>query len=453
MRSRRVIYRGVTALAVVLLLTIGITIWKGPAISFAADSGPATTQPVASVDVKPAPMTAAQQQVGGVMPTQQVLSQLYDQVSPSVVNIQVTMDAQASGGSQLPLPGFPFDPFGNPGSAAPAQAEGTGWVFDNQGHIVTNNHVVENTSSIVVYFSNGMWADATVVATDPQADLAVIKVTPPDGMELHPLTLAATDSLRVGYYVAAIGSPFGLDETMTLGIVSALGRSFRGDSTNGASYTLPDVIQTDAAINPGNSGGPLLDMQGEVVGVNFAINSPVRANSGVGFAIPVAVIEKVVPALIQSGAYQYSYVGIAGQTITADVAQQGKLQTHSPGVLVGQVVAGGPADKAGLQEGDIITAIGDKRVASFDDLIGYLFVNTSPGDKVTLHIVRNGNEQTVDVTLGTAPNRDEGADPGAIAEWGDSPDHDWQGHPDGEAGRGRCRTHDDHRLRQGRTAE
>jgi 2-alkenal reductase len=268
-----------------------------------------------------------------------------------VVSIHVTLDAEAAAAAGQSIPDLPFPfPFGMPDQGeqgqAPVQpmAEGSGFIYDNDGHIVTNNHVVESADEIMVYFYNGMWAKAEVVATDPSADLAVLKVTPPDGMQWQPLVLGKDDALRTGYYVVAMGSPFGLEETMTLGVVSALDRSMpTGDVATGSSYSLPDVIQTDTAINPGNSGGPLLNLKGEVVGVNFAINSATRSNSGVGFAIPVSVINKVVPALIDDGKYTYSYLGISGQTIDATVAADKNLDDNTLGVYVGEVVSGGPA--------------------------------------------------------------------------------------------------------------
>ncbi|MEZ4862396.1 MAG: trypsin-like peptidase domain-containing protein [Caldilineaceae bacterium] len=372
----------------------------------------ASSQPQAVVENTT--VTAAQQQVAAISPSQDTLAQLYDTASPSVVNIQVTINTPQQAPSQgSPFP-FPF-PFGQGNgqqqAPQPAQAEGSGFIYDTEGHIVTNNHVVADAdpSNIVVYFSNGEWAMAKLVARDPQADLAVLQVTPPSNMTLTPLKLATPDSIRVGYYVAAIGSPFGLDETMTTGVVSALGRSMpTSDSTTGApTYSLPDLIQTDAAINPGNSGGPLLNLNGEVVGVNFAINSPVRANSGVGFAIPVSVVDKVVPALIKDGAYHYAYLGIAGQSITEQVAQENNLTDNTLGVYVGEVTAQGPADKAGLQANDIITGIDNQPVSRFEDLLSYLFNNTTPNQKVTLHILRNGKAMTLDVTLGERPSAEQ----------------------------------------------
>jgi 2-alkenal reductase len=393
----------VTAVAVVLLALFfgaGLAKWDTD-ISWAAAVNQITgSQPAAEI-------TAEQAQLAEVMPTQQVLADLYDQVAPSVVNIQVTGELGAMMLPELPED-FPFelpDGFGLPeGEQAPVQGQGSGFIYDADGHIVTNNHVVEGATGIVVYFSNGMWADAELVANDPAADLAVIKVTPPDGMEWRPLPLAAANSLRPGYYVAAMGSPFGLAETMTLGVVSALGRSFpTGDVASGSSYSLPDVIQTDTAINPGNSGGPLLSLNGEVVGVNFAINSTTQANSGVGFAIPVSVVEKVVPALIEGGKFTYAYLGLAGQSINDVVAEENSLDDNTLGVWVAEVVDGAPAAEAGVEPGDIIVSIGGESVTQFEDLISYLFQQANPGDTVALGIVRNGEEITVDVTVAERP--------------------------------------------------
>jgi len=348
---------------------------------------------------------------------QDALSNLYNQVSASVVNIQVTLSASASG---LSAPGFNTPQ----GSAPVQQAEGSGFIYDNDGHIVTNNHVVDGAETVTVVFNNGEWAKATVVATDPQADLAVIKVTPPKDFTWTPLPLAQPDSLKPGHTVIAIGNPFGLEGTMTTGIVSALGRSMPvGEATqvSGGSYTLPDVIQTDAAINPGNSGGPLLNMAGEVVGVNFAIESPSRSNAGVGFTIPVSIVRRVVPALISNGKFNYAYLGLSGLTIGPDLATQLKLSDNQLGVYVGSVVPNGPSAKAGIQGGsksvstdgssdlqaggDIITAINDTAVHRFEDIVSYLVTKAEPNQKVTLTLLRDGKEMKVDVTLGSRPSQ------------------------------------------------
>ena len=401
----------------VAALTVAAGLATGAQISW--PQAYAAVQPPTAVV---APVTAEQQSVAAIMPSQEILSSLYDQASPSVVNIQVTVNAVAQQAN--PFGGSPF-PFGQgngqaqPEQAQPAQAEGSGFVYDSEGHIVTNNHVVAEADpdNIVVNFSNGEWAMAKLIARDPQADLAVLQVTPPANMTLTPLKLAATDGLRVGYYVTAIGSPFGLDETFTFGVVSALGRSMptNEDASSGPSYSLPDLIQTDTAINPGNSGGPLLNLKGEVVGVNFAINSPVRANSGVGFAIPVSVVEKIVPALIKDGAYHYAYLGIAGQSITAALTQEKALADNTLGVYVGEVTQSGPASAAGVQADDIITSIDDQPIYRFEDLLSYLFNSAAPDQQVTLHILRNGKATTVDVILGARPGA---ADQAAATEQG-----------------------------------
>lgn len=340
---------------------------------------------------------------------QETLANLYEQITPSVVSIQVTSRA-----STIDIPGFNF-----PQDEAPLQqGQGSGFIYDNEGHIVTNNHVVDGAEAVTIVFYNGFWADAEVVATDPQADLAVLKVTPPDNFDWRPLPLAAPDSLRVGHTVIAMGNPFGLDGTMTTGIVSAIGRGMPVGDLGSSTYTLPEIIQTDAAINPGNSGGPLLNLAGEVVGVNFAIESAVRANSGVGFTIPASIVERVVPALIKDGKFDYPYLGLSGRTIDAEVAQALDLPNTLTGVYVAEVVEGGPSEAAGLQGsrqsirdtrgelaagGDIVTAIDGEPVRRFEELVGYLVTKTSPGQTVKLTILRDNEEITLDVVLGSRP--------------------------------------------------
>ena len=357
---------------------------------------PSRTAEAAPPSAPPASFQPVALRQNAVTPDQELLAALYDTIVPSVVNIQVTTGRAADSG------------FGAP--TTPQGGEGTGWVWDAEGHIVTNNHVVEDAQSILVNFANGMWAEAELVARDPQADLAVLKVTPPDGMRLTPLTVANTP-LRVGHYVIALGSPFGLDGTMTLGIVSALGRSFRVGETAGTAYSLPEVIQTDAAINPGNSGGPLLNLQGEVVGINFAIRSDARSNAGVGFAIPVSVVRKVVPALIADGVYGYSFLGISGSTIDAQVAAAERLTPNELGVFVAQAVTGGPSASAGVRAGDIVVGIDGIGVRSFEDLIGYLITETEPGQSVRLDVRRKGIPMTFDVTLSARPGESAAVTP------------------------------------------
>lgn len=345
---------------------------------------------------------------------QAALASLYEQLSPSVVNISVESDA---GSAEMPdIPGFQL-PEGMPD--VPQRGEGSGWIFDNEGHIVTNNHVVEGANRVIVNFYNGFWAEAEVVATDPQADLAVVKVTPPEGMEWQPITLAEDNVAKVGHHVLAIGNPFGLENTMTTGIISALGRSFPVGEFGQSRYSLPDVIQTDAAINPGNSGGPLLNLAGELVGVNFAIESATRSNSGVGFAIPVSIVKRVVPELINDGKFDYAYLGLQGNTITPELADALGLETNKLGVYVSSVVPGGPAEQGGVlggdetitvegggelqAGGDIVTAIDDQPVRRFEDLVSFLVTRAAPGQAVTLTVLRDGAEQQITVELGARP--------------------------------------------------
>lgn len=340
---------------------------------------------------------------------QEALANLYEQITPSVVSIQVTGRA-----STIQLPGFNL-----PQEEAPLQqGQGSGFIYDNEGHIVTNNHVVEGAEEVTIVFHNGFWADAEVVATDPQADLAVLQVTPPDNFDWRPLPLAAPDGLRVGHTVIAMGNPFGLEGTMTTGIVSAIGRGMPVGDLGSSTYTLPEIIQTDAAINPGNSGGPLINLAGEVVGVNFAIESTVRANSGVGFTIPASIVQRVVPALIQNGKFDYPYLGLSGRTIDAAVARALDFSNTLTGVYVAEVVADGPSEAAGLQGsrqsvsnndtaigtgGDIVTAIDGVPVRRFEDLVGYLVTETAPGQTVKLTVLRDNEELTLDVVLGSRP--------------------------------------------------
>lgn len=386
MKNRKNVAFGSAILVLALAFGVGANQWIEPGTSRAAEARQIT---VSTINEQAADAVAQ------VAPTQGLLADLYEQIAPSVVNIQVTANAENQG------------IFPGQGGSGVVQGQGSGFIFDNEGHIVTNNHVAGDATSMTVYFSNGMWADATLVASDPAADLAVIKVTPPAGMEWRPLPLAQPNSLRVGFSVVALGSPFGLQETMTTGIISALGRSVPTDSglDGGSTYSLPDVIQTDTAINPGNSGGPLLNLLGEVVGVNFAINTTSGSNSGVGFAIPVSVVQKIVPALIADGAYDYSYLGIAGTSINAQVAEESNLEDNTLGVYVAEVVNNGPAGDAGVESGDVIVAINEQPISHFEQLISYLFNNTKPGDTVTLHLLRDGNEITADVTVAARPGQ------------------------------------------------
>ena len=336
------------------------------------------------------------------------LEALYARVNPSVVNIRVATRATASSSSTDTI--------------APQYTrvgEGSGFVYDDQGYIVTNNHVVEGADVVYVTFSDDTMLLAKVIGTDPDSDLAVIKVES-DITHSVPLTLGDSDLLRVGQQVVAIGNPFGLEGSMSLGIVSALGRSLpAGSSTTSSTYTIPDIIQTDAAINPGNSGGPLLDLNGNVVGVNAAIESPVQGSAGVGFTIPSNIVKRVVPVLIANGAYEHTRLGITTFTLTQLLAEALNLPATQRGVIIVQVTPGSPAELAGLRpstktvtvmgdqvpaDGDIIIKIDNTVVSKFGDLISYLTLKTSVGQTVQLTVLRDGVQVTVPVTLDARPN-------------------------------------------------
>ncbi len=274
------------------------------------------------------------------------------------------------------------DPFGG---RSQATAQGSGFVYDNAGHVVTNEHVVDGAQSVSVRFWNGTSYKGTVVGTDPSTDLAVVKVDAPSSI-LHPLSLGSSADLEVGQTVVAIGSPFGLEETVTAGIVSALHREMTAPNN----FTIADSIQTDAAINHGNSGGPLLDLGGNVIGVNAQIKSDSGGNDGVGFAIPSDTVRSIVTQLISNGSVQHAYLGVG-------------IANASKGVELTQVRSGTPADRAGLQTGDVVTRIDGKQVTTAADL-GQAIDSHKPGDKVTLTYLRNGSSKTVTVTLGTRPS-------------------------------------------------
>jgi 2-alkenal reductase len=300
-------------------------------------------------------------------------------------------------------------------SAGGAAGEGSGFVWDDDGNIVTNFHVVQGARTISVFFKDGSEFDATIVGTDPDADLAVIRIDASPAY-LRPADLGDSSTVQTGQMAIAIGNPFGEDFTMTTGIVSAVGR---GIESGFGSYTIPAVIQTDAAINPGNSGGPLLDRQGRVIGINTQIRSDSRQNSGVGFAVPVDLIKRVVPSLIEDGSYEYAYLGISGRSIDNAVREGAGFGPEVKGVLLGQVSPGGPADTAGLRGsdrtvrvngqqievgGDVVLAVEGNAVTAMEGLIGYLALTTSPGDRVDLDILRGGEVTVVTVTLGARPD-------------------------------------------------
>jgi len=356
--SRHTLFRRVAPVAAALALGGG----AGAAI-YAASSGSSGEQStvVASVPAQPAVSTA----------TSTSLTQLYKNAAPGVVDITVT-SSNSSG-------------FG-PGDQQ-SQAEGSGFVIDTNGDIVTNAHVVAGASAIKVRFQGGKTAKATLVGSDPSSDIAVIKVST-DSSLLHPLTFGNSSNLQVGDEVAAIGSPFGLPETMTSGIVSALNRTITAPNN----FSISGAIQTDAAINHGNSGGPLLNMSGLVVGVNAQIESDSGGNDGVGFSLPSDAVKSVANTLIAGQTVQHAYLGVTiGDSSSGTGAQ------------VGAVKADSPASKAGLKAGDVITAIDGDLVANADDLTAKISAH-KPDQKVTLSVTRSGKSLSIDVTLGVRPS-------------------------------------------------
>jgi len=288
-------------------------------------------------------------------------------------------------------------------------ATGSGFIYDTEGRIVTNDHVVDGANSITVTFINGTILSATVVGADPYSDIAVIKVDAPTAL-LKPLKLGNSSALKVGEVVLAIGNPYGLADTLTTGIVSALGREM--DSASG--YPIVDVIQTDAAINPGNSGGPLLNMRGKVIGINTAIVS--QSSTGIGFAVPSNTIARELPSLIGTGKYDQVYIGIQGTDVTPGIISAMGLPEGTHGTLLTSITRRSPADVASLKGGtkyvkvdgvytplggDVITAADGLKMKGLYDLILYMQRNKRPGDVIALTIIRSGAEMVVSVTLGT----------------------------------------------------
>lgn len=374
----------------------------------------------------PTPVPPLNSEMSGALETiQQGFNDVYTQVLPSVVNIQVTQTVQQGtlpGTDNLPF-SFPFQLPDN-GGVFKQSALGSGFVWDTEGHIITNNHVVENADQITVTFYDGTSVDGEVIGTDRDSDLAVVKVDYPAD-RLQPIQTADSTQVMVGQLVAAIGNPFGLQGTMTVGVISALGRSLpvEDSSSLGSSYVIPDVIQTDAPINPGNSGGVLVDIQGQLLGVPTAIESSSGVNAGIGFVIPSVIVQKVVPELITQGYFEHSWIGISGTTLTSDIAEEMDLSRDQKGILVIDVTPNSPADDAGLvgsdrlatiddQEirlgGDVIVQVDSQPVQDFEDLTAYLARYTEAGQTITLTVLRsNGDQDEIDLELGVRPNTDQ----------------------------------------------
>jgi 2-alkenal reductase len=379
-----------------MVVGLGLGMLAAPAVSTAgvvagSSASTSTRLPVLSPIVNP--VQPAPASPGAVIDEQAVIEDLYVRENPSVVNITV---------------------YGQQRGTVVALGEGSGFVFDTSGDIVTNAHVVQHADQLEVTFSDGTVQPAKIVGQDLNSDLAVVKVDQLPA-KAQPLALAQMSDLAVGETVVAIGNPFGLDGSISKGIISALGRNI----SSLTSFAIPEAIQTDAAINPGNSGGPLLDLQGHVVGVNaqIATGGTSGSNSGVGFAIPVNIVGTVVPELIKSGKYDWAWLGIRGGDVTPSLVQAMKLPV-TRGAYIAEASAGGPAAQAGLRGatsastvngrqvqigGDVVTAINGQPINSFDDLLIYIALQVQPGQDVSLAIVRDGQTIEVKVHLGTRP--------------------------------------------------
>lgn len=360
------------------------------------------TLPTQAVSGYAAPVQApvAQSDNVPILEAERIYADVYNRISPSVVSINIV--ARTTNATFQSEDGL-------------VEGSGSGFVIDQQGHIVTNNHVVDGATRIEVSFFDGTIARGEIIGVDPDSDLAVIQVDLP-AEELQPVQFANSDDLYIGQSTIAIGSPFGQRWTMTTGIVSAVDRTIQGLGT----FQIGAVIQTDAAINPGNSGGPLLDLQGNVIGVNSQIISRTRSSSGIGFAIPSNLVQRVATEIINEGSVDYSYLGIQSRSGDVDLAmiETLGLANNTRGVVVLGVEQGGPAALAGLQNAsnpvmvdgipvpqsvDIITAINGEPVLGFNSLISYLASNTEPGQVVTLTVLRNNQQINVPVTLAARP--------------------------------------------------
>ncbi len=388
-------------LLITLLLSVSVGCISLPTFSLQPDTTeapPATAVPTSAVVMQaPVQSVAVEIDPEELSAMENVLVGVYNRVNPGVVAIQTLSEM---GGSQ-----------------------GSGFVYDMQGHIITNYHVVEGATDLEVDFPSGVKVRGEVIGTDLDSDIAVIKVQV-DPNALQPVTLGDSDDVHIGQMVIAIGNPFGLSSSMTLGIVSAKGRTLDSmrQTTQGQNFSAGDIIQTDAAINPGNSGGPLINLKGEVIGVNRAIRTANMTavgeptNSGIGFAISINIVKRVVPGIIENGKYDYPYLGISALEELSLLQQEALGMRDVTGAYVVEVVSGGPGDKAGLKAGtkttpfvglfsggDLIVGVDGRPVRVFGELLSYLMTSKSPGDTITLTVMRANEKKDIEVTLGERP--------------------------------------------------
>ena len=399
------------ALALMLFVIAACTSESAPATESSETSSPiAEITQVDEPDADESDVDVLDIAMDLVAAQESVMIQIYQKAVPSVVNIQVI---QGSGGNDgtgaFPnVPGVPEDFL--------ERGEGSGFVWDDKGRIVTNQHVIDGAEIVTVIFSDRTQVLAKVLGGDTDSDLAVLELLEPiDG--LNPIALGDSSEVLVGQLAIAIGAPFGQEFTMTSGIVSAVGRTIRSGFSQ---FTVPEVIQTDAPINPGNSGGPLLDRHGRVMGINTQIISRSGSNAGVGLAVPINIAKMVVPALIEDGKYEYSWLGISGGPVRPHVVQLMDLPEGTEGALVITVREDGPAADGGLTGsdrtevvngiqyalgGDTITGIDGSKVRDMTDLIVYLTNNTRPGDEIMLEVIhQDGTSEDLQIVLGTRPS-------------------------------------------------
>jgi len=420
--------RWTLALAAILLIALG----AGCGFSTSLFADPTPTPVVDAVTVPPATATPAPASASDPTATLPPVAQTAPTSTPGPTLVAPMQDQAAAANAleaqiiavhdvvaqsvvNITNRSVAYDMFMQP---VPQEGTGSGFVYDDQGHIITNFHVVEGADQLIVTLANGQNYEAQVVGEDAIDDLAVIRIDA--GADLpRPVPLADSDQVRVGQFVVAIGNPFGLEQTLTVGVISALGRIIQSPEDN---RFIGEAIQTDAAINPGNSGGPLLDLEGRVIGVNSQIISPSQANAGIGFAVSSNTVRRVVPELIARGYYPHAWLGITSLPLSANAAdafrQAGMTIPVDQGLLIIDVDRGGPAQQAGLQGGDrivrfgryniplggdILISIDDKPIQTSRDLNLYLDTQAQVGQTVQVTVIRDGQEQTFSVTLAERP--------------------------------------------------
>lgn len=394
----------VIALFALLLAGLGCNLISPTAIpidfAIGGTATPTGVPPTATIAPPPVPPMSAEAEALNLLEAQVIA--VYESVGPAVVNVTNR--------------GYAYDMFMRP---VPQEGGGSGFLIDEEGHIVTNYHVIEDAEELLVTLADGQVYEARAVGADPANDLAVINIVDAREDLPEPVVLGDSDELRVGQFVLAIGNPFGLEQTLTIGVISALGRVIQSPEDN---RFIGEAIQTDAAINPGNSGGPLLDLKGHVIGVNSQIISPSRASAGVGFAVSANTVRRVVPELISRGYYPHPWLGAQMLPLTpalAKVFREAEMKVPvDAGLLVLDAVRGASAERAGIRggrrlvqierfqvplDGDIIIAINGEPVNDFEGLTVYLETRTRVGDTVEVTIIRDGQEQIIPVILDERP--------------------------------------------------